>query len=652
LIPAILATGTDRGPSQGLAAAVAVEAAALTGAGVLLVDVGEGARRRGPTLLASSGARDVEAELRAAGRRAAARGNFCHLAIDEDEPIEELASSVAESGAELAVVHLPARHWVPALEAEGLSTAGGCLLVSLPGERSLAALAVEELARRRLPCRVATRAPGQLAARRALAGVRAGGWVSELAAGIARRLLGLGRRAPASRDRERGQALPALLGAGLILILAALALAAIGGAATGKGRAQRAADLAALSAVRSMRDDTARLLAPETLPDGTPNPRHLSKGEYLARGRLAAIDAARRNKVDPGRLRIAFPDATSYPPLQARATVVGEIDPERLPGGHRLTDHRPIRVVASAVAEASAPVSSWTGMPSQAQGGGYSGPLVYRDGEGMRPDVAVAYDRLAAAARRAGIDLLVVSGFRSDVEQAQLFAQHPDPRWVAPPGHSLHRCATELDLGPSSAYGWLDAHAPKFGFLRRYPWEAWHFGYSAGPPPCSEAGNAITPSASPGEEDGLARTSGLPSFVPAAYRAPLLRSASRWNVSPGLLAAQLMAESGFDPRAVSPAGALGIAQFMPSTARSYGLRDPFDPVAAIDAQAHLMSDLLRQFHSVPLALAAYNAGSGAVAACHCVPPYPETRAYVARILALAGGAGVLLAPPLEVRLVQ
>jgi soluble lytic murein transglycosylase-like protein len=140
--------------------------------------------------------------------------------------------------------------------------------------------------------------------------------------------------------------------------------------------------------------------------------------------------------------------------------------------------------------------------------------------------------------------------------------------------------------------------------------------------------------------------------VPAAYREPLLRSASRWNVSPGLLAAQLMAESGFNPHAVSPAGALGIAQFMPSTARSYGLRDPFNAVAAIDAQAHLMSDLLRQFHSVPLALAAYNAGSGAVAACHCSSPYPETAAYVARILALAGGAGVLLAPPLEVRLVR
>jgi soluble lytic murein transglycosylase-like protein len=123
-------------------------------------------------------------------------------------------------------------------------------------------------------------------------------------------------------------------------------------------------------------------------------------------------------------------------------------------------------------------------------------------------------------------------------------------------------------------------------------------------------------------------------------------------VSPGLLAAQLLAESGFNPRAVSPAGALGIAQFMPSTARSYGLQDPFDPAASIDAQARLMSDLLRRFLSVPVALAAYNAGAGAVAACGCIPPYPETRAYVTRILALADGAGVLLAPPLEVRLVR
>jgi soluble lytic murein transglycosylase-like protein len=91
---------------------------------------------------------------------------------------------------------------------------------------------------------------------------------------------------------------------------------------------------------------------------------------------------------------------------------------------------------------------------------------------------------------------------------------------------------------------------------------------------------------------------------------------------------------------------------MPATARAYGLGDPFDAPAAIDAQAHLMSDLLRQFASVPLALAAYNAGPAPVAACGCVPDYPETQAYVARILGLLDGAGEAAAPALEVRLVS
>ena len=97
----------------------------------------------------------------------------------------------------------------------------------------------------------------------------------------------------------------------------------------------------------------------------------------------------------------------------------------------------------------------------------------------MRPDVAAAFDRMAAAAEReASLALLVTSGYRSDAEQARLFAAHPDPKWVAPPGTSLHRFGTELDLGPPSAYGWLDANCHRFGFARRYAWEPWHFGYA------------------------------------------------------------------------------------------------------------------------------------------------------------------------------
>jgi soluble lytic murein transglycosylase-like protein len=139
--------------------------------------------------------------------------------------------------------------------------------------------------------------------------------------------------------------------------------------------------------------------------------------------------------------------------------------------------------------------------------------------------------------------------------------------------------------------------------------------------------------------------------VPPRFHDPILAAATRRNVPAGLLAAQLLAESNFNPFAVSSAGAQGIAQFMPATARAYGLGNPFDAPAAIDAQARLMSDLLRQFGSVSLALAAYNAGPAAVAACHCVPSIPETQAYVARILGLLGGTGALAAPALEVRLV-
>ena len=91
-------------------------------------------------------------------------------------------------------------------------------------------------------------------------------------------------------------------------------------------------------------------------------------------------------------------------------------------------------------------------------------------------------------------------------------------------------------------------------------------------------------------------------------------------------------------------------------ASAYGLANPFDATQAIDAQAHLMRDLLRQFATVPLALAAYNAGPAPVSACGCVPAFPETRGYVARILGLMNGAGEGLSsgpdPGLVVRLVR
>ncbi len=445
-------------------------------------------------------------------------------------------------------------------------------------------------------------------------------------------------------SREEGQVLPLALGGAFALIVAALALVAIAGAITGKGRLQRAADLAAVSAARSMRDDLTRLLSPPRLPDGSPDPRHLGRAEYLSRARLAAIAAARANGVDEARLRLSFLDRRSFAPVRVKAVVLARVE----------ADRRRLEIEASAVAEAAAPQGPSESTPVRASGGGYSGPLLLRQGHGMRPDVAAAFDRMAAAAARGGLALLVDSAFRSDAEQAALFAAHPDPTWVAPPGRSLHRCATELDLGPESAYRWLAANASRFGFVQRYSWEAWHYGYDAGPPPCSKAGNAVGAAglgATGGGDGTFSGGASLPGFVPAHFRAPLIRAATHWNVSAALLAAQLMAESNFDPYASSPAGAQGIAQFMPDTASSYGLRDPFNPVEAMDAQAHLMSDLIHRFGSPQLALAAYNAGPAPVEACNCVPAYPETRAYVTRILALLGGAGALAVPTLEVRLV-
>jgi hypothetical protein len=434
---------------------------------------------------------------------------------------------------------------------------------------------------------------------------------------------------------EAGQSLVLMLGLLAALLLGALVLAAFGQALGAKGRHQKAADLAAISAAQTMRRLYARLFEPAYLESGAQNPRHLSKAAYLGLARAAALRGGARNGVRVRAADVGFPGG-SFAPSRVTVAVRGAA-PLALPAPDGRRVHR-LAVRARATAELAPPAE----LPV-AEGGGYRGPLAYRQGKPMRPDVALAFDRMAAAARReAGIALIVVSGYRSDAEQAKLFAAHPDPKWVAPPGHSLHRLGTELDLGPPGAYGWLHRNARRFGFIQRYSWEAWHYGY------IRNAGSASV-GYGRGSADGR---SALPSFVPERFREPIARAAQRWNVGAALLAAQLYAESGFNPFARSPAGALGIAQFMPGTARSYGLSDPFDPAAAINAQAHLMHDLLRRFASVPLALAAYNAGPGAVSACMCVPAIPETRAYVARILGLLGGAGDIALPSFEVRLVE
>ncbi len=115
---------------------------------------------------------------------------------------------------------------------------------------------------------------------------------------------------------------------------------------------------------------------------------------------------------------------------------------------------------------------------------------------------------------------------------------------------------------------------------------------------------------------------------------PIIESASDRNGVPArLVKALIQVESAFQPRARSHKGAMGLMQLMPETARQYRARNPYDPAANIEAGTRHLRSLLDQFE-LPLALAAYNAGEGAVRKFGGIPPYSETQAYVSRILGL------------------
>lgn len=122
----------------------------------------------------------------------------------------------------------------------------------------------------------------------------------------------------------------------------------------------------------------------------------------------------------------------------------------------------------------------------------------------------------------------------------------------------------------------------------------------------------------------------------SAYEAQIQQAAIANGVEPALLKGLIEQESGFNPNATSSAGAMGLTQLMPSTAASLGVTEPLNPTQSIQGGAKLLGELLRQFGgNVSYALAAYNAGAGAVDQYGGVPPYPETEAYVAKVLANA-----------------
>jgi soluble lytic murein transglycosylase-like protein len=120
----------------------------------------------------------------------------------------------------------------------------------------------------------------------------------------------------------------------------------------------------------------------------------------------------------------------------------------------------------------------------------------------------------------------------------------------------------------------------------------------------------------------------------ARYDAVIARAATESAVEPELLRAVIAIESGFNARAVSRAGAAGLMQLMPSTAKRYGVHDRFDPAQNVRAGASHLKSLIRRYgDDLRLALAAYNAGETAVDRCgRCIPQYRETQDYVPRVL--------------------
>jgi peptidoglycan DL-endopeptidase CwlO len=137
-----------------------------------------------------------------------------------------------------------------------------------------------------------------------------------------------------------------------------------------------------------------------------------------------------------------------------------------------------------------------------------------------------------------------------------------------------------------------------------------------------------------------ASLTGTGALTGVPYADLFVKAGTKYGVSPKLLAAVAKVESGYDPHAVSKVGARGLMQLMPSTAKGLGVDDAFDPEQAILGGAKLLAHNLREFKSLPLALAAYNAGGGAVHKYGGIPPFAETQAYVPKVqkaLAALGG---------------
>ena len=340
----------------------------------------------------------------------AARGGVCFASPQGSTPAAETVDEVlSEADCGYPVIAVPDHRFRTVLErAARIDALAACVVCadrSVPGP--LLGLLGTELAGRGVPLAVWRRGPGLIGTRRALAGLRPGGVFEERAARVLARARRTGAGAPGARvgTGQSGQALPALLGIAALAVLLTLALAALGGAVTAKGRAQRAVDLAALSAARSMRDDFSRLFVPARTPAGELDPRHLDREEYLERARSAARQAIEENGLGGATLTVRFQRPESFAPTGVEVLARAEGAAGTQPGVPRGAPerHTEVSVRVAATAELSPSGDQLGSAPESASGGGYSGPLSYRQGEGMRPDVASAFDRLSRAAAGSGV---------------------------------------------------------------------------------------------------------------------------------------------------------------------------------------------------------------------------------------------------------
>lgn len=220
----------------------------------------------------------------------------------------------------------------------------------------------------------------------------------------------------------------------------------------------------------------------------------------------------------------------------------------------------------------------------------------------------------------------ILRGFRRTIPESSLLPEAA--------GHDLFKDLLDEELAKevsrSSQYGLADLlYQQLAGSPISTPAEA-NSSHGSG----SGAG---TPSSEAKEKAAATKNSNTQEKTLAAgsYSEIINRAAEKYNLPAALLRAVIKAESNFNPLACSSAGAMGLMQLMPSTARALGVDNPWDPEENIEGGSRYLRQLLDQYaNNLPLALAAYNAGPGQVKKYGGIPPFTETRNYIQRILNL------------------